>query len=107
MRFLKSMAVLLFLSLAAAHGASANAVSYTGTLSNSTDVFSLVFTVGGAGSQTVSIQNVGFWRRSKCSRANDSGRRLRSLYRSFLRHGIRRDDSHRRDWQSFRYVGCA
>jgi len=60
MRFLKSMAVLLFLSLAAAHGTSANAVSYTGTLSNSTDVFSLVFTVGGAGSQTVSIQTWGF-----------------------------------------------
>lgn len=60
MRFLKSMAVLLLLSLAAAHCVSANAVSYTGTLSNSTDVFSLVFTVGGAGSQTVSIQTWGF-----------------------------------------------
>lgn len=60
MRFLKSLAVLLFLSLAAAHSASANAVSYTGTLSNSTDVFSLVFTVGGTGSQTVSVQTWGF-----------------------------------------------
>ncbi len=60
MRFLKSIAVLLFLSLAAAHPASANAVSYTGTLSSSTDVFSLVFTVGGTGSQTVSVQTWGF-----------------------------------------------
>lgn len=60
MRFLKSMAVLLFLNLAVAHSASANAVSYTGTLSNSTDVFSLVFTVGGAGSQTVTVQTWGF-----------------------------------------------
>ncbi|HEV2617525.1 MAG TPA: DVUA0089 family protein [Candidatus Acidoferrales bacterium] len=60
MRCLKSMAVLLFFSLAGAHGASANAVSYTGTLSNSTDVFSLVFTVGGAGSQTVSVQTWSF-----------------------------------------------
>ncbi|MFI5070942.1 MAG: DVUA0089 family protein [Terriglobales bacterium] len=60
MRFLKSMAVLLFLSLVAAHSASANAVSYTGTLLNSTDVFSLVFTVGGAGSQMVTVQTWGF-----------------------------------------------
>jgi len=60
MRFLKSIAVLLFLSLAVAHSASANAVSYTGTLSSSTDVFSLVFTVGGTGSQTVSVQTWGF-----------------------------------------------
>lgn len=60
MRFLKSMAVLLFLSLAATHSSSANAVSYTGTLASSTDVFSLVFTVGGAGNQTVSVQTWGF-----------------------------------------------
>jgi hypothetical protein len=60
MRFLKSMALLLFLSLAAAHCVSANAVSYTGTLLNSTDVFSLVFTVGGTGSQTVTVQTWSF-----------------------------------------------
>ena len=60
MRFLKSTVVLLFLSLAVTHSASANAASYTGTLASSTDVFSLVFTVGGASSQTISIQTWGF-----------------------------------------------
>ena len=60
MRFLKSMAVLLLLSLAAVRSASANAVSYTGNLASSTDVFSLVFTVGGAGSQTIDVQTWGF-----------------------------------------------
>ena len=60
MRFLRLLVVLLFLSLDLAHSASANAVSYTGTLASSTDVFSLVFTVGGAGSQTVSVQTWGF-----------------------------------------------
>jgi len=60
MRFLKSMAVPLFLSLVVAHSASANAVSYTGTLASSTDVFSLVFTVGGTGGQTIGVQTWGF-----------------------------------------------
>ena len=60
MYFLRSMAFLLILGLAVAHSASADAVSYTGTLASSTDVFSLVFTVGGTGSQTIDVQTWGF-----------------------------------------------
>ena len=60
MRLLKAMAAVLFLSLTFAHSASADAVSYTGTLASPTDIFSLVFNVGGAGSQTVSLQTWGF-----------------------------------------------
>lgn len=60
MHLLKSMAVLLFLSLAVALSVSADAVSYTGTLSSSTDVIPLVFTVGAAGGQMVTVQTWGF-----------------------------------------------
>jgi len=60
MRFLKSIVVLIFLTLAMAYSAVADSVSYTGTLSSSTDVFQLVFTVGGASSQTVTAQTWGF-----------------------------------------------
>lgn len=60
MRRLKSVAVLLLLSLAVARSASADATSYTGTLSSPTDVFSLVFSVGGTGSETITVQTWGF-----------------------------------------------
>lgn len=60
MRFLSLMAVLVFLSLAVARSASANAVSYTGNLASSTDVFTLTFSVGGTGSQTIDVQTWGF-----------------------------------------------
>lgn len=60
MRFLKSIVVLLSLGLVIPHPALADSVSYTGTLSSSTEVFQLVFTVGGAVAQTVTAQTWGF-----------------------------------------------
>jgi hypothetical protein len=59
MRLRKTLLALFFVSLAAAHPASAGSISNTGTLSSSTDFHMLDFTIG-AGSEFVTIQSWGF-----------------------------------------------
>jgi hypothetical protein len=60
MRFAKATLVVLGALLVLARSASADSTSYTGTLANSTDTYSLVFNVGGSSNENVTIQTWGF-----------------------------------------------
>ena len=60
MRLTKRAMIFAVLGLAGACPALADTASFTGTLANSTDVFSLVFNVAGTSSQAVTVQTWGF-----------------------------------------------
>ncbi len=60
MSFTKTTLGALSVLLVLAGSAFADSTSYTGTLANSTDTYSLVFNVGGASSENVTIQTWGF-----------------------------------------------
>ena len=60
MRFAKTTLVVVGVLLVLAGSASADSTSYTGTLANSTDTYSLVFDVTGSSNENVTIQTWGF-----------------------------------------------
>jgi PEP-CTERM motif-containing protein len=60
MRLAKTTLVVLGALLVLAGSAPADSTSYTGMLANSTETYSLVFTVGGASNENVTIQTWGF-----------------------------------------------
>ncbi len=60
MRLAKTIFVVLAVLLVLAGSAFADSTSYTGTLANSTDSYSLVFNVGGTSNENVTIQTWGF-----------------------------------------------
>jgi hypothetical protein len=76
MRLAKTTLVVLGALLVLAGSAPADSTSYTGMLANSTETYSLVFTVGGGIERERHHPDLGLWRWRECRGADDCGRRI-------------------------------